>query len=58
MTETTTAQRGRASDEHPERPCGSAEAAVVRWALTHLEAGRLSLPAVERDAAVEPDEAG
>ncbi|MDA0218920.1 MAG: hypothetical protein O3B22_04960 [Proteobacteria bacterium] len=58
MTGTTTAPQDRASDEHPERPCGSAEAAVVRWALAHLEAGRFTLPAVQRDDAVESDETG
>ena len=58
MTGTTTAPHDRASDEHPVRPCGSAEAAVVRWALAHLKAGRFTLPAVQRDDAVKSDETG
>ena len=58
MTGTTTAPQDRASNEHPERPCGSAEAAVVRWSLAHLEAGRFTLPALQRDDAPESDETG
>jgi len=56
MSVTTTAPQNHASSEPDDRRCGSAEAAVVRWALAHLEASRFSLPAVQRDDAAEADE--
>lgn len=58
MIGTTTASQERAGDAIAERPCGSAEAAVVRWALAHLGAGRVCLPAVRRDEALVSDEPG
>lgn len=55
MTGTTTAPQERAGDTISERPCGSAEAAVVRWALAHLGACRVSLPAVRHDETAASD---
>lgn len=45
--------RDPACNEPPQPRCGSAEAAVVRWALSHIEARRLDLPAVVKDDAPE-----
>lgn len=58
MTATTQNPRDPASDEAPPPRCCSAEAAVVRWALSHIEAGRFALPAVQRDDLSEVEDQG
>lgn len=45
--------RDPASNEAAGTRCGSAEAAVVRWALAHIQPRQTTLPAVVRDDAVE-----
>ena len=56
MTGTFTPSQKNRSDEPFSRRCVSAESAVVRWAMAHLEAHRFGLPAVVRDDAAESDE--
>lgn len=45
--------RDPACNEAAQPRCGSAEAAVVRWALSHIQARRLALPAVVKDDSPE-----